>query len=113
MAGKLNVKRSVIFASCKKVAKALLNHPDNSISETGLQICRVFNKVQNPRKLNQSQSTGVILGIIESLENIDPANLETCGFKTWMDMLVNANEHQEQTNTPVDSSAVAGVKNAA
>lgn len=92
VAGKLNAKRSAIFASCKKVAKALLNYPDESISETGQQICRVFNKVPNPHNLNQSQSTGVILGVIESLENIDAANLEACGFKIWKEKLVMAND---------------------
>lgn len=92
VASGLDSERNAIYASCKKVAKALLNYPDESIAEVGTQIWRVFNKAPDPRGLNQSQSTGVILGVIESLANIDAAKLKTCGFKVWMEKLVIAND---------------------
>lgn len=87
----LDAERTAVYSSCKKVAKALTNIPDAGVSETGTQIWRVFESVPDPRGRNQSESTGIILKVVESLKNIDTEKLNTSGFATWLTKLESAN----------------------
>lgn len=91
LASQQDVVRNNVYASCRKVAKAVKDYPDESARETGELIWKVFSENPNPIHINQQQATGVLINIISGIKNFGDERLEACGFKIWLDKLEEVN----------------------
>lgn len=90
-AGKLDSERNEVYMACRRVAQASTCFPDAAAAETGALIWKVFSESPNPSRINQAQSSGILMNIIQGLKNIGDEKLEACGFKVWLDKLETAN----------------------
>lgn len=87
----LDAERNTIYKACRKVANASRSIPDASAAETGALIWKVFDESPSPIRMNQAQSTGALLNIIQGIKKIDEEKLVACGFKEWLDRLEDVN----------------------
>lgn len=87
--GKLRRERNQLYVNCRRMAMVSMGTEHSQIGE---MIYKVFTSNPIPSRLNQAQSSGVIIKIIESLRLIGNENLEKCNMKTWVDRLDNVNQ---------------------
>lgn len=92
MASLLNTKRNSVYISCRRVAQGFLNFPDKEQTETCAKIWKIFSESPNPTRLNQAQSTGVILNIVQGIRKIGDESLNAVGFKIWIESLAQLND---------------------
>ena len=90
-ASKLDSMRNSIYVSCRRVAQGYLNFPDQEKAEICANIWKIFNKNPNPLRLNQAQSSGAILNVIQAVRDLGDEELEAIGFKIWIDKLEEVN----------------------
>lgn len=90
-ASKLDSMRNSIYVSCRRVAQGYLNFPDQEKAEICANIWKIFNKNPNPLRLNQAQSSGAILNVIQAVRDLGDEELEAVGFKIWIDKLEEVN----------------------
>lgn len=94
----LDSERNSIFVSCKRVAQGNLNHPDKNLAETCAKIWKAFEESPNPLHINQAQSSGVFLNLIQSVRKLGDESLKAVGFKMWLDKLEEVNEKFIETD---------------
>lgn len=90
--GKLDRERNVVYSDCRRMAQISRNLPSSKESEIGEKVYKVFTSNPSPHHLNQIQSTGIIIKIIESLRLIGNDSLEKIGMKFWVDSLESVND---------------------
>lgn len=97
-ASQLDSERNSIFISCKRVAQGNLNYPDKNLAEICAKIWKAFEESPNPLRINQAQSSGAIMNLIQSVRNLGDEALEAVGFKMWLDKLEEVNEKFIETD---------------
>ncbi|SHK64611.1 DUF6261 family protein [Fibrobacter sp. UWEL] len=97
-ASELDAERNKYYASCRNTARSLQNFPDETAAANGAKIWKAFEENASPIGLNQAQSTGIILNIIQTLRNLGDDILESCGFKVWLDKLEEINNQFQEAD---------------
>ena len=97
-ASQLDNERNSIFVSCRRVAQGLQNFPDKEQAETCAKIWKAFSESPTPLRLNQAQSTGVFLNLVQSVRKLGDESLEAVGFKIWIDKLAEVNAKFMETD---------------
>lgn len=90
---RLDKERNDLFSSCRMLVYGLQNFPDESVRESTKTLLEFFKNNENPRRLNQAKSSGVIGLLIGRMKEIDMDVLTKCNLDKMLLQLENT-EHE-------------------